>query len=176
MLNLMEYLKQKPSYEKQNHFPWLEIASGGVSGVVAGLMTFKKFDDDLIAKFPDINEKLGLDIQTISDYKDYYDEAKKWSFPNRCLPASAEETRILQIKRYDALKEFHPNSNQVYVAIEKAVVAGIVVAGGIWLAKTIFEQMQERPTNIIIEPNHVQIDSKNIVSSEYSDKKKVALS
>ncbi len=148
----MENTEENATKKKQS-LPLLEVAAGGVVGIAAGLITFKKLGDVLQAKFPEINEKLGLDIKTSADFKNYYDEANKWTNNNTYFTREAEKIRTIQIERFNVLKEYKPSVEWLYVSAGAAVVAAAVVGCGIFIAKEMNKQPEPQPDNNIMKPS-----------------------
>ncbi len=69
---------EKELSTKQHGLPWLELLVGTATGLGAAAVTVSKTQKDFIAKFPQINAELGLDIQSIEDFNYYLDEANNF--------------------------------------------------------------------------------------------------
>lgn len=135
-----------------NNFPWLEIAAGGVGGIASGMIVFQSFYNDFIAKFPEINEKLGLDIKTFDDFKHYWDEENKLLKGNWFPKSDNQNVRQEAINRKNVLKEYMLGEEHLNVMVLTTIVAGVVVGIGTHIVKEMARTPEPKPNNNIVQP------------------------
>jgi hypothetical protein len=164
-----EYIQDKPIEQKQSEFPWMEVAAAVGSGVVSygsvTLLTWKKFGDELIDKFPEINEKLGLDIKTDIDFEKYLSEAKKWAYNTSVIPSKQMDEALHQTRICKELEKYALDESHAHAAVSAGIVVGMVVAVAVGFGLYGLRHMHDgAPNNQIKDPT---IETEQQQQSQY---------